>query len=105
MFKSICRWLTSWLKIGTGGQSCSAPQTGAAPPPAGSASDASPSWNATTAVELIARLMELTTTVGDEVEEHSGHIDSINAELSGVKHDDSAAVAAVVCKLLVFNQE
>jgi diguanylate cyclase len=63
------------------------------------------SWSATTAVELIARLIELTTTVSSEVEQHSDHIESINAELSDVKHGDTAAVAAVVCKLLVMNQE
>jgi diguanylate cyclase len=62
-------------------------------------------WNATTAVELIARLMDLTSTVTSDVKEHSGHIESLNAELSGVTHGDSTAVAAVVCKLLVLNQE
>ena len=62
-------------------------------------------WNATTAIELIARLMDLTSTVASDVQQHSGQIESLNAELSGVKHGDSSAVAAVVCKLLVLNQE
>ena len=80
------------------------PATQAAPAAAGGGDDLT-NWNATTAVELIARLMELTSSVTEEVQQHNGHIESINAELSSVKNGDSAAVAAVVCKLLVMNSQ
>lgn len=102
-------WITKWLHLRTGecplAESKATGQTAANPAAAEALQLAADSWNATTAVELIARLMELTTMVSSEVEQHSDHIESINAELSDVKHGDTAAVAAVVCKLLVMNQE
>jgi diguanylate cyclase (GGDEF)-like protein len=58
-----------------------------------------------TAVELIVRLTELTTSVARDVKQHSGHIESITTELSGVPDGDVAAVSALVCKLVVLNQQ
>ena len=107
-------WLAKWFGLANNAAS---PPGGSADRPAGSASAnrATPEeqlqqeipdhWNATTAIELIARLMDLTSTVSTDVQKHSGQVESLSAELSEIKHGDSAAVAAVVCKLLVLNQE
>lgn len=112
MLHSIPTWLARWLGIGADGapavrpaETSSAASTATPVEPSADAPEIPESWNATTAVELIARLMDLTSTVADEVGEHSGHIESINEELATVKSGDSAAVAAVVCKLLMVNQE
>ncbi len=111
MFGSLPGWLASWLGMGGGAlahQETSSPPAATAAPvgsPAEGMGEFPPQWNATTAIELIARLMDLTSTVAGDVQQHSGHIKSLNAELSGVNHGDSTAVAAVVCKLLVLNQE
>jgi diguanylate cyclase len=58
-----------------------------------------------TAVELISRLSEITSSVATEVRQHSGNIQSVNAELGAIRGGDVAAVAAAVCKLLVMNQQ
>ena len=58
-----------------------------------------------TAVELFSRLADITASVSTEVREHSGCIQSVNDELTTISSGDVAAVAAVVCKLLVLNQQ
>lgn len=108
MFRWLPTWLTAWIGRFTSASKLAQPAIAPSPDTVVDDSrtiEVPASWNATTAVELIARLMELTTSVADEVEEHGDHIKSINAELSSVKQGDSAAVAAVVCKLLVSNQD
>jgi diguanylate cyclase (GGDEF)-like protein len=58
-----------------------------------------------TAVELFNRLADITACVTSEVKEHGGNINSVNDELAAIPQGDAAAVAAVVCKLLVMNQQ
>lgn len=58
-----------------------------------------------TAVELFSRLADITAGVTTEVRDHSGHIQLVNDELTMIPHGDVAAVAGVVCKLLVLNQQ
>jgi diguanylate cyclase len=58
-----------------------------------------------TAVELFSRLAEITASVGAEVRQHGGNIQSVNDELTVIPQGDVSAVAAVVGKLLVMNQQ
>jgi diguanylate cyclase (GGDEF)-like protein len=58
-----------------------------------------------TAIELFSRLAEITASVGAEVRNHSGNIQSVNDELTVIPQGDVSAVAAVVGKLLVMNQQ
>lgn len=58
-----------------------------------------------TAVELFNRLAEITANVNAEVRHHSGNIQSVNDELTVIPQGDVSAVAAVVGKLLVMNQQ
>src|SRR6185436_5447665 len=48
---------------------------------------------------------ELTTTVAQDVGQHNQSIQAISQELTSVAQSDPSAVAAIVCKLLVANQE
>jgi diguanylate cyclase (GGDEF)-like protein len=110
MFPLLPTWLATWLRLGAASAPTAGHHSPAAPARAAAPDDQlrqeiPEQWNATTAIELIARLMELTSRVSSDVQEHSGHIESLCAELTDVKQGDSAAVAAVVCKLLVLNQE
>lgn len=57
-----------------------------------------------TAIELFNRLADITASVGAEVRHHSGNIQAASDELTAIPHGDVSAVAAVVCKLLVLNQ-
>src|SRR5687768_2648443 len=104
MFWSLPAWLAKWFRIGASasaavGQASTAPPASGAAPEDQSRQEIPDHWNATTAIELIARLMDLTSTVSSDVQEHSGHIESLSSELAGVQQGDPAAVAAVVCKL------
>src|SRR5207237_7814168 len=60
---------------------------------------------AESAAELVGRVSTLTAIVADDVEQHSGSIQTLNDELAAVQFGDSAAVATVIHKLLLANQE
>jgi len=99
-------WLASWLDVGT------AKAPAAAAPPVTKSRDHSTlrgedlaNWNAATAAEWMARLTDLTSRLANEVHDYSGNVEAIHAELSSAKQGDSAAVTAVVCKLLALNQQ
>jgi diguanylate cyclase len=55
--------------------------------------------------QLMGRVSELTTAVAQDVGEHNKSVQAISDELRSVAQSDPSAVAAIVCKLLVANQE
>jgi diguanylate cyclase len=55
--------------------------------------------------ELIGKVTALTTSVAKDVGDHNVTLQAISAELTAVAQSDPTAVAAIVCKLLVANQE
>ena len=55
--------------------------------------------------ELIGRVSVLTSTVAHDVGQHNISVQAISSELTAVAENDPSAVAAIVCKLLVANQE
>jgi len=71
------------------------PAASAAEPAAGSHDEA---------VELMGRVAALTTTVTEQVVEHSGSISAINSELEDVQQGDATAVAGAIRKLLLANE-
>ena len=54
---------------------------------------------------LVRRATEVTSTVAEHVGNHQTTIQTLNTALAAVAHGDATAVAAVVCKLLLANQE
>jgi diguanylate cyclase len=54
---------------------------------------------------LLSQVTALTSSVAKDVGEHNATIQAISAELTAVAQSDPTAVAAIVCKLLVANQD
>jgi diguanylate cyclase (GGDEF)-like protein len=54
---------------------------------------------------LLSQVTGLTATVAKDVGDHSTTIQAISSELTAVAQSDPTAVAAIVCKLLVANQD
>ncbi len=54
---------------------------------------------------LVGQVTEVTTTVANDVGRHNVNVQALSNELGSVAQNDPAAVAAIVCKLLVANQE
>src|SRR5438067_4628625 len=54
---------------------------------------------------LLAKVTGLTSSVAKDVGDHNTTIQAISAELTAVAQTDPTAIAAIVCKLLVANQE
>jgi diguanylate cyclase (GGDEF)-like protein len=100
MLRTFPRKFAEWIGWNASGLASAAPQSvGSLPAAALDARDVG------TAVELISRLSDITTSVVTEVKQHSGNIQSVNDELGAIRNGDVAAVAAAVCKLLVMNQQ
>lgn len=55
--------------------------------------------------QMLTSVSELTTTVAQDVGTHNKSIRAISTELATVAQSDPSAVAAIVCKLMVANQE
>src|SRR3954471_8970056 len=55
--------------------------------------------------ELLGRVTELTGKVTQDVGDHTKSVEAISSELQSVAESNPAAVAAIVCRLLVANQE
>src|SRR5262245_8271638 len=99
MLRSFFLWLTQLLLSpqphgGRARGGTSAPKTTPASP-----SDLAQVQN------LIGKVTALTTSVAKDVGEHNATIQAISAELTAVAQSDPTAVAAIVCKLLVANQD
>ena len=54
---------------------------------------------------LVRRATEVTSAVAEHVGNHHTTIQTLNTALAAVAQGDATAIAAVVCKLLVANQE
>jgi diguanylate cyclase (GGDEF)-like protein len=54
---------------------------------------------------LVGEVVLLTSSVAHDVGRHSGSVQAISAELSAGNGNDAAGVAALVCRLLLANQE
>jgi diguanylate cyclase (GGDEF)-like protein len=104
MNKWLPGWLASWLNIGAA-SAPAAPRAAPQPPVESGAASDPKAWSPATAAHFVAQLTDLTASLADEVQQHGGNVDAINAELSSAKPDDAPAVAAVVCKLLAMNQQ
>jgi diguanylate cyclase len=100
MLRTFPRKLAEWIGWNASDLPAAAPRTEAVVPAA-----AVDPRDVGTAVELISRLSEITSSVAIEVRQHSGNIQSVNDELGAIHGGDVAAVAAAVCKLLVMNQQ
>ena len=99
MLRTFPRKFAEWIGWNDSGLPGCVPQSPAPLPATFDARDVG------TAVELISRLSEITSSVAIEVRQHSGNIQSVNDELGAIQSGDVAAVAAAVCKLLVMNQQ
>jgi diguanylate cyclase len=55
--------------------------------------------------DLIGKVTQLTSSVAQDVGHHNNNIQSISDELTTVAQSEPTAVAAIICKLLVANQE
>ena len=55
--------------------------------------------------DLIGKVTQLTSSVAQDVGHHNDNIQSISSELTTVAQSEPTAVAAIICKLLVANQE
>jgi diguanylate cyclase (GGDEF)-like protein len=69
------------------------------------AAPAQPSIDVAQFQGLVGRVSELTTSVAQDVGQHNKSIQAISSELTTVAQTDPSSVAAIVCKLLVANQE
>ncbi len=98
MLRSFFEWLARLFepKQPLRGRDGAAPARAAAPPP-------QPDVNQVQS--LIGKVTALTSSVAKDVGEHNATIQAISNELTAVAQSDPTAVAAIVCKLLVANQE
>ena len=55
--------------------------------------------------QLVGRVSELASSVAHDVGLHNSNVKAISDELNAVATTDPAAVAAIVCKLLLANQD
>src|SRR5262245_8134067 len=99
MVRSFFLWLTRLLQAprprhGRARRASSAPT--AAPPPQPDLAQVQ---------NLIGKVTALTSSVAKDVGAHNATIQAISTELTAVAQSDPTAVAAIVCKLLVANQE
>src|SRR5436309_2965398 len=111
MLGLFSNWLARWLKVHGAGEdlsfTCTASGHEGVAASANTAASSTMTVNlmADSAIEMIGRVSNLTATVAGDVEQHSGSIQTLNNELAALPIADSAAVAAVINKLLVANQE
>src|SRR4051812_43567692 len=99
MLRSFLLWLTRLLQPAQprGGRKIANGSVAAAP----TAAQPDP----TQVQELIGKVTALTSTVAKDVGDHRSTIQAISSEWTAVAQSDPTAVAAIVCKLLVANQE
>jgi diguanylate cyclase len=102
MFGLFTSWLARWFSRPKRGIAWPASRSAAAQAPAPALSQASD--NREQAIELMGRATTLTSSVADQVGEHSGSLCAINTELAGVQQGDTTAVAGAIRKLLQSNE-
>ncbi|MBW8884036.1 MAG: GGDEF domain-containing protein, partial [Planctomycetia bacterium] len=99
MFRSFLLWLTRLLQPAQ-------PRRGRDSGTGSAATAAPPAQPDLKQVQnLIGKVTALTSSVARDVGDHNTTIQAISAELTAVAQTDPTAVAAIVCKLLVANQD
>ena len=103
MFGLFTSWLARWFSRPQRGLAWPASKSAAAQQaaaPAPSQADVS----RPEAIELVGRVSALTSSVAEQVGQHSGSLSVINNELAGVQQGDATAVAGAIQKLLLANE-
>src|SRR5947209_15485363 len=54
---------------------------------------------------LIGKVSDLTVEVAHDVGKHTHSVQALSSQLSALAHNDASAVEAIICKLLLANQE
>src|SRR6478736_102410 len=103
MFGPILEFLAQLLKAPRNVAAQNGAPAPTCPPP--SPVVVAPQVDPTQFQQMLTNVSELTTTVAQDVGTHNKSIQAISSELATVAQSDPSAVASIVCKLLVANQE
>src|SRR5262245_47768778 len=99
MLRSFFLWLAQLFQFPQSHRGRARGASSASTAPAASSPDLAQVQN------LIGKVTALTSSVAKDVGEHNATIQAISTELTAVAQSDPTSVAAIVCKLLVANQE